>query len=400
MESEVKSFADLKNEVLRWLESMRITSCQYKMDEHSDSSIFTTCFALFILDLFSETNKFTEKEKQNWITYIQCFQNKKHGYFEPETYFHADKERNCYQLTCFCLSALKILNTNPRWPLTFVDEIWPTKEDIKKYLYERGCHEGCRGSGNKAMFLGIFLTYEYERTSRKDLLEKLNAWFDFHNKTQNPQSGFWGNAKSTYYYRGMQNALHQFEIYYYWKRPINYIEEVVNNTLKIQNRDGSFSPIPGGEGCHDYDAIHILANSYLKKDYKREEIAASLHKATKAIIQNKNGDGGFCQAKRTPKNFIDLFKMLRQFFFGLEPYIWAQRLKASVAAVLMKKTENHTGWVKSTRKVDRSNLWDTWFRCLSLAEIAQTLNDCNNSSNEQKIRFHKMIGLGNFDNQF
>ena len=60
----------------------------------------------------------------------------------------------------------------------FLDELYPDVNDVNTYLYERGCHIGNSGSGNKAMFLGIFLTYEYERTGRKDLLDKINAWFD------------------------------------------------------------------------------------------------------------------------------------------------------------------------------------------------------------------------------
>jgi len=55
------------------------------------------------------TEKFTHQERQCWISYFQSFQNERHGYFEPDAYYHQDKERNCSQLTCFCLSALRIL---------------------------------------------------------------------------------------------------------------------------------------------------------------------------------------------------------------------------------------------------------------------------------------------------
>ena len=103
----------LKTRVLNWLETLKVpnTICQYKFSLPSNNTIFCTCFALFILDLFKETDNFAANEKEGWIYYIQSFQNQEYGYFEPEEYYYKDKERTCYQLTCFCLSALKILNS-------------------------------------------------------------------------------------------------------------------------------------------------------------------------------------------------------------------------------------------------------------------------------------------------
>ena len=44
------------NRVLHWLESMRVGLGRYRMSASSDSSLFTSCFALYIYDLLGETH--------------------------------------------------------------------------------------------------------------------------------------------------------------------------------------------------------------------------------------------------------------------------------------------------------------------------------------------------------
>jgi len=41
-------------------------------------------------------------------------------------------------------------------------------------------------------------------------------------------------------------------------------------------------------------------------------------------------------------------------------------------------------------------MWDTWFRCLTIAEISQILS--NNSKQKYNWKFLKTIGLGWYDN--
>lgn len=384
---------NLKSQMLNWLGTLKVAeeSCRYRFSYLSDDTIFCTCFALFILDLFKETNRFTDEERQRWTSYIQKFQNKQEGYFEPEEYYHADKERNRYQLTCFCLSTLGILGAEPKYPLKFTEQ-WKTPDDVKKYLYEGGCHKGKPGSGNKAMFLAIFLTSEYEKRKSSDLFDKINAWFDFHDKTQN-ESGFWGHDKSSHFFHGMQNGFHQLLVYFYWQRKVNRLDRIVDKILSIQGRDGFFSPVPGGWPCYDYDAIHILVNAYKLVDYKRPEIEKDLERAFHAVLGSQNCDGGFSHSKRKPRNVLGLIKTCPFYFSGTNPWTWYFRIRRSVALVLRNETTVFTGWTGKSRKCDESNLWDTWFRSLSLAEIANTIQ-LGDEFGLAETYFHKMIGLG------
>ena len=391
--AQMLDFEKLKKDVLLWLDSLKVpgSSCRYKFHANADDTIFCSCFALFILDLFRETEKFTQQERQAWISHIRSFQDDKYGYFEPEDYYHQDKERNRHQLTCFCLSALGILGVEPESPLSFVQQ-WKTPDDVRRYLYDRGCHEGRPGSGNKAMFLAIFLTYEYERTGETHLLDKIDAWFEFHDQAQN-ENGFWGKDRRSQFFHGLQNGFHQLLVYFYWNRPINRLGTIVDVALRLRDREGFFSPVCSGWPCYDYDAIHVLVNAYHLLDYKRAEITKSLKRAFYAMARIQNEDGGFCQSKRNADGTRDLMKSLLFYIYGKNPYIWYYRLRKSLGTTTRKRSSITTGWTKNGRAWDESNLWDTWFRCLSLAEITKTI-ELKDAPGLKKTQFHRVLGLG------
>jgi hypothetical protein len=345
------------------------------------------------MDLFRETDTFTDEQRDKWVSYLRSFQDKERGYFEPETYLHEDRERNRYQLTCFCLSALGILGARPEFPLSFVEQ-WRTPDDVTEYLHHRGCHEGRPGSGNKAMFLAIFFTCEYERTRDTNLLDKIEAWFDFHNQRQN-RSGFWGSDLRSHYLHGLQNGFHQFVIYQYWRKEIPRLRAMVDVALTAQDRKGFFAPTPGGEACHDYDTIHVLATAHRMADYRRRAIASCLRRAFDALLTTQNDDGGFCQSRCRLATMADFLKNIPTCLSGKSPPVWYFRAKASLAAAVKKRELIHTGWTDRPRSWGESNLWDTWFRCLALAEIAHTIDD-SAVLDFRDVRFHKSPGLGWF----
>jgi len=389
LENMVDSMFAKRN--LLWLESVKIKTVSYRMSASTGSSLFTTCFALFLLDLFKVTDNFNSEERFYWISYIKQFQDKERGYFEPSVYYLADRDRSRYQLTCFALSAMKILGCEPDYPLSFIDQ-WRTPEDIYKYLMENGCHLGKSGSGNKAMFLAIFLTWLYERTRREDLKDMLDAWFDFHNRYQNCK-GFWGRSLSNHSYHGFQNGVHQMLVYFYWNRPVPRLESIVDIVLSLQDYKGFFAPTPGGRGCWDYDAVHILANALRYTSYKKNAILNSLLRTEKAIFSEQNKDGGFCESKETSCHLSAFLKSFPFFFQGTF-YPCFYRIMQYLIVVIKQKKENNTGWVERGIPWSESDIWSTWLRCLTLAEIEVS----RDAAKLSKYNFHKTIGIGNFHN--
>jgi hypothetical protein len=384
-------FYELKSTVLGWLNSLRVckSGFEYRFSQSTGSSLFTTCFALYILDLFHETDSLTLKEKEEWANYINTFQCEEDGLFYPNPLYHPDKERDVFQATCFCLSALSILESEPKYRISIVNN-WRNKENVEQYLKERGCHLGKGGSGNKAMFQAIFLTHEFERGKESDLLESINTWFDFHNRYQN-SFGFWGKGRQGQFYKGLQNALHQFVIYEYWNRAYPRIEKVAHTALKLNDQEGFFSHLPGGDSCKEYDALHFLLYFYQDKSNLIEPV---LEKATRAIKTRWNEDGGFCENPTRP--FKSDYVRLIAFIFNAKSNDIRINRGINVFRELIKPQKNNTRkWIKESQPWGESTLWDTWFRCLSIAEVSVFIDN----NNYKKYRFHKHIGLGFNQNQ-
>ncbi|MBU1864502.1 MAG: hypothetical protein KKH94_12655 [Candidatus Omnitrophica bacterium] len=385
-----------RRRALNWLLTMQINQTRFRMVAGGGQTIFTSCFALFLLYLLRKQNVFPQREKDVWAAYINSFQDKDSGYYVPANYNGELHSKVVHQLTCFCLSALHIVDGKPQYPFTFLKK-WLSSENVEEYVRNIGCFKGKPMTGNMAMFLAIFLTYQYE--THKDLfaLDQLNKWFNCHNKAQNPRTGFWGNSIGTKSYAGFQNAFHQFLVYSYWGKPVQYHTKIVDTILSLQAPDGFFAPYPGGGGCWDYDAADILINCGYYRGYKQEEIKDSLIRLLMAILASQNTDGGFCESQKRPMYFGDVFSGDNKKFIlsGHDPSVWYYRLRTTASISRSKMARIYTHWTSDGRLWNQSDLWNTWFRCLTIVAIDTVL------SGDQKMdktgwHFHKSIGLGYF----
>lgn len=380
---ELPEYDLLKDRVLNWLRTLKVEGrdFDYKFSSTSGHSLFTTCFALYILDLFKETDKFTEEKKLNWAAYINSYQNPDDGLFYPDPIYHPDKERAVFQVTSFCLSALAILGSKPTYNLKIVDE-WKEKGSVKKYLAERGVHKGKGGSGNKAMFQAIFLTHEYEKTNDPILLESIEEWFEFHNEHQN-ELGFWGatNIMRNTLYGGVQNAFHQLVIYEYWKKEYSNLDKINDIITYLQDYNGYFSPYPGGDSCKDYDAIHFILNNFHGNRQKQ------IYKMVLANNKNWNRDGGFCENIYKPYSLKHAFKIFN-FVCSKKLSVFRYRLIYTLKELIKNKNKLNRKWVKESQKWNESTLWDTWFRCLIFSEIS------NFTDEKYPVKYLKHIGIG------
>jgi hypothetical protein len=248
------------------------------------------------------------------------------------------------------------------------------------------------------MFMAIFFTYQNQKDADSYADECLKAWFKWHDETQNQKTGFWGNSWRNRYYAGFQNAFHQFVIYNYWKKPIRHNKKIVDTVLKLRDRDGHFGPYSGGGGCYDYDAVDILINCGLKKGYRNGDIKMALEKLLATIMKEQNNDGGFCESTQRPVSWLGLLNAnyLKFICSGLNPYLWYYRLRVMLSYSRKKREKIHAQWTKQGHYWHHSDLWNTWFRCLTVAEIETTLN-INNSKSDWK--FQNFIGLGFFRNE-
>jgi len=388
MNKKSTSYIDLKTQVLNYLQTLKKGDTNYNFSSSVKGNIYSSIIALYIYDLLGETKKFSNEKKQIWIKYINSYQDKETGYFMPERQITNRPERNYLQLTTFCLSALRILGAKPLVDPPFKEEL-KNPDYIKSYLKKYNCLEGKRGSGNMAMFLGILLTYFFEDTNDEIYKNNLDKWFDLHDLSVNV-NGFWGEHLEAKYYNGVQNGFHQYVIYDYWKREVIKSHEILNILAKTQDFEGHFAPFPGGAACEDYDAIHLLIILNTRLKNRSNQIEKQLMKAKKALLNDLNKNGGFCQTKINPSRinlrnirFLLEFKSLNALII---------KLRKSLGFLIKRRDYIKVDWFDSDRKYNESNLWDTWFKLLAIAEIETHLG----SENKNKFKFQEHIGLGNF----
>ena len=301
---------EFRKNVLSFVESMKDTKgpfWAYKLTKDSDYSVFSFCFSIFIKNMFGELTNIDKKVKSEWITFLQNLQDKNTGLFiDPESKSKAtDSEHDSnhlnIQLTTFCVAALDCLDSSSRYPLKFVEEYYNPSylnDWLGKLNWRRSSN-----SGNKVMFIAICLIYNYERFGIRKAKLALDVWFMWMDKNQNSKTGFWSIDTNGGYMQGMSGFYHQFVIYMYMDRQVQYQSKLVDKLLFIQQPDGLFYPGNGGGSCYDIDGITPLIYFYKNNNYRRNEIKEALGRALDSILFNQQNDGGFVGLKENMGTF-------------------------------------------------------------------------------------------------
>jgi len=270
------------------------------------------------------------------------------------------------QLLTFTLSALSILGTLSERPLA--DEVSALlPEDVEVFLLNAKALQGFPRSGNQAMFLAILLIYARDYLGF-DTHSAIDRWVTLHRLAMN-RFGFWGFARTPSHLQ-FQNGYHQYEILHYLQSEGIPWEDAAASVALLSDKEGHFAPYPGGGGCYDYDAVFMLtaqANLTLRYQELLKLTAAS-------ILDEQNTDGGFCESRyirpRSPEN---LFRAINH---GLSCSGKArlERFYSTLTLLRPKHDRIHTHWSSYSREWNESDLWDSWFRMLTLARIDCALN--------------------------
>ena len=275
---------------------------------------------------------------------------------------HRPTDKPYRQLLAFILSALAILDALVNDPLEeLICEQIP--EDVGRELRTLGCLEGSPQSGNQAMFIAVFLLHARDVLGL-DSEGALHQWVELHLKSMN-RFGFWGPSSSMSHIQ-FQNGYHQYEVLEYLNAEVPLWNAAADHVASLADDDGHFAPYPGGGSCYDYDAVFLITGAGEASVQRHREL---LVRTAKSILTEQNADGGFCESHLIrPRSFLNLMRTWR--------HVWAAQGKARVerfrqGLTLMRPCHDriHTHWSNYSRKWSESNLWDSWFRMLTLARI-------------------------------
>jgi hypothetical protein len=400
------NFLLMKDSVLGWLESLRVKNTNYgvyKFCEKGNSTLMSSCFAVFTRELLNDLSSLSDKERKDWIQYIKNTQDINTGLFiDPLLNEHNlsskfSREYVLHQNTMFCLSALNALGAEPDYDLKIINSYRDASSIVgwlKKLNWSRPWL-----ISNEIMFIMYFLQEDYERNQSERSLGSLNAIFDYLDRTQDPNTGFWGTNDGANIFNGMAGAFHLYFFYFYFEREIKHEEKIIDATLALQNTDGLFNPAGGGGHCEDLDAIDILVKFSMVSSYREVDIKEALMRACDGIVKNQNHDGGFCYAKMyrcTLSEWLDSIELVKpKLGLDFKTRLWMLEMKFGkqlLYPLIKDWVWKYSGWKVMSCRINQSDIWSTWFRLLALALISSRYPE--EFGTDVAWKFRKNAGLG------
>lgn len=306
-------------------------------------NIYASTYACLLLSLFGEIDKLPEKEKLNWISYFDSFQNTD-GFFYDETIYNGIYDNTDWwgkrHLLPHIIMAYTALGAKPKYEFSWLKDYYSTHklDELIASVNWNSAIMDDTDIDNKIMNIGVCL--QYQRDFRNDnkantaitylknqLLEKLN-----------PTTGFWGcynlNNK-TERARMIQFSYHLQRLFFYDSYKFSNVERMIDLILESQNAYGGFAVQLNSSACADIDAINPLIYFSKGSDYRKKEIEIALQRAFVFILSNQNTDGGFVFMRDAP------------FYYGAK---------------------------EMSSQKNESAMFPTWFRTLCLAYMCDYLN--------------------------
>jgi hypothetical protein len=352
----------------------------FRLTPRAEPTPYALCFALFGLHLLRD-RRAIDANRDRWDRALR----------DNLRAFHAQRrasvadlslDKPFLQLLTFTLSALSILETLPRDPLPeFILPLLP--DDVEAALRRQDVHRGVARSGNQAMFLGILLLHAGRHLGR-DTAAQVSRWVQFHLATMN-RFGFWGDDRSMSHLQ-FQNGYHQYELLEYLHADGVPWDAAADAVATLADAEGHFAPYPGGGGCYDYDAVFILTGA----EGAARRHASSLRATASSLLSEQNADGGFCESRRIRPRSLDNLARSWRHVLGARGAARSERLRQALTLLRHRHDRMQTHWSRYSREWGESDLWDSWFRMLTLARIECAFEP----SHAQRWGFIKFPGIG------
>ena len=332
----------------------------FKLTAASDASPYARCFAIFGLhllqcnDRLSSNSELLAKSIRNDLDLLRDKRR--------EAGFSLKFDKAYLQLLTFSLSALAVLGRLKSEPLE--DHVLPlVSEDVETDLGSAGALDGVPQSGNQAMFLAIMLSHARDYLGI-DVSNSIELWESLHLKSMN-EFGYWGPSKTMSHLQ-FQNGYHQYEMLEYFQAENTPWGKAADNVALLADKEGHYSPYPGGGGCYDYDAVYILTSAGFDSVMRHKDL---LLLTAETILVEQNADGGFCESHRIRPRSFDNMLLSFKHAFAAKGEAKIERIRQAITLLRPKHSRIHTHWSQYSRCWNESDLWDSWFRMLTIARI-------------------------------
>lgn len=333
-------YLKIKRETINYLTSLRISehNIEYKFS-HSQKhgNLYASVYALLTLDLYDDVKNFSTERRNQWLDYLNSFQNYKDGLWYDKRLINehfADSDWwGARHLSIHMFAAYTALGSRPKYPITYIkkyyDLVYMQKwlDDIDWQSYFD--HEN--DIDNQLMNVGVALQYQRDYFDDTDAAISLEFLIEYLDGKQNSETGLWVKCDlndPAQLSRAVQFTYHILTLYFYENRQIKNNEKILQYALQTQNRLGGFGVSLNSSACEDIDSIELIVQLSKNSD---EIPKKALSRAFVWILSNKMNTGGF------------IFRQQQGFWYGHD--------------IL-------------SSKLNEGNVFATWFRTLSLAKLS------------------------------
>lgn len=334
----------LRTKTLSFVESMRVQGKPTGRYRYSKSQripvLYASAYAALTRHLYEDLHTITDGEKEEWISCINAFQCDD-GLFRDPVVSNEIAETEVWwgwrHMTMHIIMALTVLGGRVSREFTFLDPLLDL-DTLVAWLKSRDWGNNACNVSNEVQNVGTLLQYSRDFHDNGRAGHAVDCLLDWLEKTQNRETGSWKYPSDTTETRSLavQTGYHLWLLFFYEKRPIRYVERIIDTALATQNKVGGFGVALNSSACEDIDSIDPLVRLSMMTDYRNDEVRAVLKRALPWILANINDDGGF------------VFRRGEQMVYGHE---------------LMSS------------KINESAMFPTWFRTLSLAYLSKALPD-------------------------
>ncbi|RYH07351.1 hypothetical protein [Tropicimonas sp. IMCC6043] len=252
-----------------------------------------------------------------------------------------------FHVTNYALGAIEALGVDPVAPAFLRHYLDPTC--LKAWLADRDLRDPWQ-EGNNIVNLACFVLLARRTADAEDratIETAIDILFDWHERLQEPTTGFWGIGQCLDARRllhAMAGSMHNYHLYYACGRPLPYQEKAASYVL---SRDPVWH-----SACIDVDEVDLLVHAAEAHPGLAPEVAPWLRTKLAALLSMQNADGGFADT--------------------------------------LTETWRQDGWVDGYVEAPGvSTTFATWFRWIAIAMIDDFL-----WPGRRRWQFRRMIGIG------
>lgn len=345
------NFSRLMDGAREFLESLRTRDVLFRFSNDGNITVVSNSLGLILGYGLYGANFLNTDKSATILSYLRNIQERKSGKFiDPmlEVYPtpHGLEHKNYleWQSTYYAIFCLELAGLQSQYSLKFLEPILFDYRSVIDWIQSLNWSKPWRIS-NDIMFLLFFIHSRSLGLSKSQKIFYTNIVLDWLDAHQDSETGLWIAGKSSkQIWEGMGATYHFLPFYDLYNRPVCFSEGMFNSIRFLQQSDGLFHIEGGGGACSDMDATDMLLRIAKYIPSLNDQVSDILFKILPGLLDCQQLDGGFSEKTRSycsRNHSIDI---------------------------------NYGRWSAISYNICCSDIWSTWCRYKSVAQIYQYLS--------------------------